>query len=391
MNREKMAPRWRTSPALASIRGNRHGRNACTGESTTKMPEQGKGNENRRLHEHEVVVGNGVYSYGVVADWAQRPADYSWQEVSAVAIDSTDNVFVFNRGDHPVMVFDRDGKYLRSWGEGVFARAHGITIGPDDCVYCTDDLDHTVRKFSPDGTLIWKIGTSGKPSDTGATSIDYRTIQYAGPPFYFPTNAALSPEGEVYVADGYGNARIHKFSAAGDLMFSWGSPGDGPGQFHVPHGIAIDRNGTVFVADRENSRIQCFSPSGEFLREQTNVARPCQVAFDKAGNLFVAELGYRSGMWPGTTPPSSDATGGRVSIFSPDGDLLARWGGGLNPTAPGDFFAPHDIRVDSRGDVYVSEVIWSAGANRGHVSPDCHTLQKFVLLPPSDSASSPAS
>lgn len=344
------------------------------------MPDRAAVQEPDSRGEQGVLVGGGAFTYRVEDRWAQRPAGYFWQEVSAVAIDSKDNVFVFNRGDHPVMVFDREGQFLRSWGKGVFARAHGITIGPDDAVYCTDDLDHTVRKFTPDGELIWMLGTSGQPSDTGATSIDYRTITHAGPPFYFPTNTALSPEGDIYVADGYGNARIHKFSTDGKLLLSWGAPGTGPGQFQVPHGIAVDRDGTVCVADRENSRIQCFAPNGEFLIELTNVARPCQVAFDAAGNLFVAELGYRSGMWPGTSPPKADATGGRVSVFSPDYELLARWGGGLNPTDPGDFFAPHDIRIDSRGDVYVSEVVWSAGANRGHVSPDCHTLQKFVLL-----------
>lgn len=328
-----------------------------------------------------VRVGHGSLTYQAIADWAQRPANFSWTEVAAVATDSQDRVFVFNRGDHPVMVFDRDGTFLRSWGEGVFARAHGITIGPDDAIYCTDDLDHTVRKFDPDGRLLWTLGTSGRPSDTGATSIDYRTIRHAGPPFYFPTNVALSPEGEVYVSDGYGNACVHKFSAEGRLLLSWGSPGSGPGQFHVPHGIAVDRQGSVFVADRENSRIQIFSPAGEFLSEWTDIARPCQVAFDAHGRLFVAELGYRAGMWPGTQPPTPEATGGRISIFDPRGTLLSRWGGGRNPTAPGDFFAPHDLCIDSRGDVYVSEVVMSAGGNRGLVSPECHSLQKFVRQP----------
>ncbi len=324
-------------------------------------------------------VGQGPFTYTANAQWARRPAGFTWSEVSAVATDSRDRLFVFNRGDHPVMVFDPDGTFLSAWGEGVFARAHGITIGPDDSVYCTDDLDHTVRKFTPEGRLLLTLGTSGKPSETGATSIDYRTIRHAGLPFYFPTNVALSPAGEIYVTDGYGNARVHKFSPTGKLLFSWGAPGNGPGQFKVPHGIAVDRHGTVFVADRENSRIQIFSPEGEFLREWVDIARPCQVAFDARGNLFIAELGYRAGMWPGTFPPTPNATGGRVSIFDPGGALLARWGGGDEPTAPGDFFAPHDICIDTRGDVYVAEVVMSAGGNRGLVSPDCHTLQKFVI------------
>ncbi len=320
------------------------------------------------------------FQYDADDHWAQVPAGWTWNEVTAVAIDSRDRVFVFNRGEHPVIVFRRDGSFVTSWGEGEFARPHGITIGPDDMVYCTDDLDHTVKKFTPEGKLLLTLGTSGKPSNTGATSIDYRTIRHAGEPFYFPTNVALSADGEIFVTDGYGNARVHKFSPEGRLLLSWGEPGSGPGQFHVPHGIAIDREGTVFVADRENSRIQLFSPDGKFLSERTDIARPCQVTFDAAGHLFVAELGYRSGMWPGTTAPTPHATGGRVSVFDSAGQLLARWGGGENPTAPGDFFAPHDIRVDSHGDVYVAEVVMSAGGNRGLVDPTCHSLQKFTRL-----------
>ena len=123
----------------------------------------------------------------------------------------------------------------------------------------------------------------------------------AGPPFHYPTNLALAPKGELYVSDGYGNARIHKFSAEGQLLFSWGEPGTAR-PFPIPHGIAVDRQGTVFVADRENSRIQLFSPDGTYLREWTDVARPCQVFIDDAENVFVAELGFRAGMWPGTSP-----------------------------------------------------------------------------------------
>jgi DNA-binding beta-propeller fold protein YncE len=324
------------------------------------------------------------FGYEANDRWAQLPPGWTLPEVAGVATDRHDRVYVFNRGEHPVMVFNPDGSFRTSWGEGVFARPHGISIAfdndVDEAVYCTDDRDHTVRKFTCDGRLLLTLGTSGKPSDTGATSMDFRTIVRAGPPFHYPTNVVLSPEGEIYVSDGYGNARIHKFSADGRLLFSWGEPGTGPGQFCIPHGIAVDGQGTVYVADRENSRIQLFTPEGKFLSEWTDVARPCQVFIDGLGKIYVAELGFMAGMWPGTTPPSPDSPGGRLSIFDQQGKLLACWGGGRNPCAPGDFYAPHGICVDSHGDIYVAEVVMSAGGNRGLVSPDCHVLQKFVRI-----------
>ncbi len=325
-------------------------------------------------------VGSGEFTYQAHSDWAQWPADWQVSEVTAVATDSRDRVFVFNRGDHPVAVFDPGGKPLFSWGAGLFVRPHGIWIGSDDAVYLTDDLDHTVHKFTPEGERLWTLGTSGHPSNTGATSVDFRTIRQAGPPFHYPTNLAPALSGELYISDGYGNARIHKFSADGRLVLSWGEPGSGPGQFNVPHGIAVDASGTVYVADRENSRLQLFSPDGQFLSEWKDVARPCDLVIDAAGRVYVAELGYRAGMCPGTSPPHSGSTGGRVSIFDSDGKLLTRFGGGENPSEPGDFFAPHDIWLDSLGSLYVSEVIRSAAGGKKPAGRDYHTLQKFVKL-----------
>jgi DNA-binding beta-propeller fold protein YncE len=323
-------------------------------------------------------VGSGSFQYHVDQSWARFPAAGDSGEAVGVACDSKDRVYVLLRGPRPVQVFERDGTPVAAWGEGVFVRPHGIWIGPDDTVYCTDDFGHTVRAFSSDGTSRLTLGTPGKPSDTGATSLDYRTIKRAGPPFNYPTNLAVGPKGDLYVADGYGNARIHRFAGDGSLLHSWGEPGSGPGQFHVPHGLAVDQTGTVYVADRENSRIQLFTAAGVYLGEWTDVARPCQLYIDSAGWIYVAELGFRAGRWPGTGTHQPGQTGGRVSIFDRQGALHARWGGGDHPCDPGDFFAPHGICADSRGDFYVAEVTLSAGGRAGAVPGSCHTFQKFV-------------
>ncbi len=136
-------------------------------------------------------VGQGRFMFAPVPGWEQLPAGWKFVEAVGVATDSRDRVFVFNRGEHPLIVFDRDGKFLQAWGEGQFVRPHGIWIGGDDAVYLTDDLDHTVRKYTPDGRLLWKLGTSGRGSDTGVRESDYRTITRGGPPFNQPTNLAI--------------------------------------------------------------------------------------------------------------------------------------------------------------------------------------------------------
>jgi DNA-binding beta-propeller fold protein YncE len=328
----------------------------------------------------EIRVGAGAFTYQVESGWGALPAGWSFVEVAGVATDAEDRVFVFNRGEHPVVVFDREGRFLAAWGEGMFRRPHGIAVGPDGAVYCTDDVGQVVRKLTPEGDLLATFGTPDAPSDTGCAGNDFQTIIRSGGPFNYPTNVAFAPSGEIYVADGYGNARVHRFTAEGRLVGSWGEPGSGPGEFRIPHGIAVDSRGTVYVADRENSRLQLFSPEGELLGEWSDIARPCQVFIGEGDTVYVAELGYRAGMWPGTEPPSADATGGRVSVFDPAGTFLARWGGGDRPMAPGDFCAPHDLCVDRRGDLYVGEVTVSAGVSRGLVTPDCHCLQKFVRM-----------
>jgi len=323
-------------------------------------------------------LGNGKLKYVAVPGWPTLPAGWSFVEVVAIAVDSKDRAFVFCRGEHPVMIFERDGTFVGSWGEGMFTRPHGITIGPSDEVWCVDDMGHAVHKFSPDGKLLLSLGTPGQKSDTGIVGMDFRTITRPGPPFNMPTNLAIAPSGDLYVTDGYGNARVHKFSADGKLLFSWGSAGSGPGEFNLPHGIAIDRRGRVYVADRENSRIQIFTPEGKYLTQWTDTGRPMQICFDSAERAYVCDVGFGAGMFPFLPPVPPPLRGAFVSIFDLEGNLLSRWGGSEDPCAAGDFYAPHGICVDSQGGIYVGEVVMSAGGYKGKVSPTCHSLQKFV-------------
>src|SRR5205823_7214544 len=166
----------------------------------------------------------------------------------------------------------------------------------DDSVYCVDDAGHSVRKFTPEGKLLLQIGPAGTPSDTGYDGANVASVARAAGPFNRPTNLAVAPNGDLYVSDGYGNARVHRFSPGGELRRSWGEPGSGPGQFMIPHGVTVHPDGRVFVCDRENDRIQIFSPDGEFLAEWTEVQRPTKLVFDMRGVAIVAELTWREGL-----------------------------------------------------------------------------------------------
>ena len=287
-------------------------------------------------------------------------------EVAGVATDSRDRVFVFNRGDHPVIIFDREGRFIGSWGEGLFVRPHGITIGPDDAVYCTDDLDHTVKKFTPEGKLLLTLGTSGCPSDTGATSMDFRTIRHAGPPFHYPTNLALAADGSMYISDGYGNARIHQvFARRHSPARPGASPGQGPASFGCRTGSPWGRTARSSWPTARTAACSSSAPTANSSRNGPTSRGPARSSSTPTDACTSRSWATARGCGRGRPRRRPDATGGRVSVFDRDGRLLARWGGGSNPCAPGDFFAPHDLCLDSRGDLYVGEVTWSAGGNRG--------------------------
>ena len=305
--------------------------------------------------------GTGKYTYQLVDNWAKLAEGESFFDVGGICIDKEDRVFVLNRSAHPVMVFDRGGNLLMSWGEGGFNRPHGCCISPNGTIYCTDDKHHTITEYTPEGKLLRTLGTKNKPSDTGYREAPdvfemIASIKHGGPPFNRPTGVAVSPSGDIYIADGYGNARVHKFSPDGTLLLSWGEPGPAPGQFRLPHSIRVDRQNRVWLVDRENSRIQIFNDKGKFLTQWTDLLRPTDVFIDDEDTVYISELCKR------------------ISIFTIDGKLLSRWGNEKHDVNDPLFIAPHAIAVDSNGDIYVGEVSMTyAKVNRGS-----KTVQKFA-------------
>jgi len=306
-------------------------------------------------------------AFRVLEGWGKLPEGWRYVEAAGVAVDSSDHVYVFNRGEHPVIVFDREGNFLRSWGEGLVGRAHGITIGPDGEVWLTDDGNHTIRKFTPEGKLLLTIGDPDKPAPL-----------QSGKPFNRPTHVALSPlTGDLFISDGYGNSRVHKYDPKGRHLFSWGEPGTDPGCFNLPHNIATDAEGLVYVADRENHRVQVFDAEGRYLAQINNVHRPCGLLIDRreGGAIYVGELGTDLAV-----NQSVPNLGGRVSILSLKGDLLGRIGDRFRGEKPGQFVAPHGVVNDSRGDLYVAEVSYTLKGRHENPPREIRSLQKFIRM-----------
>lgn len=280
-------------------------------------------------------VGTGKWTYEPLADWGRGPEGVpEFGTVSGIACDSRDNVYVFQRTIEPcVLVFTPDGKLLRRFGGDTFRNPHGIWIGKDatrggeEVVLLTDRDLHQVVKYNLEGR---KLATWGAA---------YREPGDAGQPFNQPARATLSPKGEMYVADGYGQYRVHHFSPEGELAHSWGKRGKGPGEFGWPvHHALLDPRNRLIVSDRGNNRLQLFSPRGKYLGEWENIDMPQDFVITRDDEIILCEGSAK-----------------RIAVLDLDGNVLARWGEG--GTRLGQFASsPHSLWVDSRGDLYVGEV-----------------------------------
>lgn len=277
--------------------------------------------------------------------------------VSGVALDSRDNLYLSIRARTPVVVFDKAGAFVRAFGTDMMKNAHGIAVDGEGNVLVVDRDQHCVFQFDPEGELKMTLGTPGQPSETGAINGDYKTVRRGGAPFNLPSKVAVGPGGDLFVADGYANARIHRFDRHGRLLCSWGEPGPGPGQFRIAHGVGVDPDtGDVYVGDRENERIQVFTPDGALKAIWNDIFRPTDI-FVRDGYVYVAELGYLLFVDNVCFKPGQKTQHSVVRVFDRQGREQARLGT-RDIGADGSFFGAHGVHLDSRGDLYVSEVQW---------------------------------
>ena len=249
-------------------------------------PRDTGGDSMNELASQDHEIGSGEYRYSFRRNWAQPPRWWNFGDPNVASPPQTcvkgatapnGDVYVLSRAAHPVMVFDANGRFVTSWGEGVFSSfVHGMTIDRTGHVWITDTGLHTVTQHTPDGRTLRTLGTPGAASPT-----------LYGKPFNMPTGVAFTSNGDVFVSDGYGNRRVHCFSPEGELKHFWGEPGDGPGQFALVHFITADAKDQLYVCDRENHRIQIFAPTGEFLAEWTGFVMPSDLAFGREA-IYVA-------------------------------------------------------------------------------------------------------
>lgn len=298
-----------------------------------------------------MVLGQGKYKYRRVENWARIPPYFQYKStpeakyryplgITGDARNGTIYV-TFRNTAHPVVMFDRDGNFSYCWGEREITYPHDITFGPDGLLYIPDIYLHTVEKFTPTGEPRGFIGQGrGIPG-----------VTFIRQPFNMPTGVGFAPSGEMYVTDGYGNSLVHKFSADGKLLKTWGGPGNGPGQFNIPHAVIVDRKGAVYVSDRLNERIQKFTADGELIDIWKNVFFPMDIIMDRENDIiYTLECTDYVG-WPERLPGAS-----RITVRDLKGKILGEFGGRESEGKGGVLEIGHAIWVDANGDIYEVEI-----------------------------------
>lgn len=264
----------------------------------------------------------------LVQDWAQLPKGWNFGECSGVDVDKNDNVWVFNRGLHPVIEFDKSGRMIQAWQDVPIRVPHGIRVGPDGNVWAVDVKGHVVIKFTPSGRVLLVLGnrqgTSGNNDSHDA--------------FNEPTGLWFLPNGDFYVADGYVNSRVIQFNKNGEYLTHWGHKGTGDGEFNLSHDVTVDTRGRVYVADRTNQRVQIFDSKGRFLGKWTDVGAPWGLYYVARENAIYMCDGFNN----------------RVVKLNTDGQVLGVLGS--YGKVPGKFDFAHNIAVDSEGSIYVVEI-----------------------------------
>ena len=284
--------------------------------------------------------------YEVDPNWPQRPKGLPWGHVPGVAVDRHDHIWVFTRAEPPVQVYDSEGKFIRAWGHGMIGMSHHIKIDHEGMIWLTDARDHVVLRLTPEGKLLMQLGVKGEAGD------DQRH-------FNKPTDVAVAPDGDVFVSDGYGNNRVVHFDKQGEFVNSWGKLGPAPGDFNLPHAIAMDSQGRLYVADRNNVRVQVFDRSGKFLDQWRNVITPWGFCVTKDDEIWVC------GSSPMPWRPEDEALGcppkDQVFMkFSPSGKLLELWTvpkGEDSKEQPGQLNWVHAMALDSHGNIYAGDII----------------------------------
>jgi DNA-binding beta-propeller fold protein YncE len=284
--------------------------------------------------------------YRAVPDWPQLPAGWNFGETVSVAADGRNHVYVFHRGQHPIVEFDQTGKFVRSFGDGMYERPHGIRVDPEGNLWTVDDAAHVVLKHDPaTGRVRMVLGRFKQPGvSTGNLPADLppwakRSLKDEDMVrFNRPTDVAFASNGDIYVSDGYGNSRVVQFTKEGKLVREWGSKGQGESQFNIVHSVAVDRQGRVYVADRENYRIQVFDAAGKFLQQWRQVGSPWGLYITPQQELFM-----------------SDGYNGRVLKLSLDGQILGSFG--TVGKLPGQFIFAHHLSVAPDGSVYTAEIL----------------------------------